>query len=550
MRKSLGWKACLLLLAGLAGFSAVLGGFAGCAPSATTSALATSATQAISPTLGPSPATSATTGTTVTPMPTLPAPPTRITYAYPGFANPPYELSLVEDEVNRLALERINVQVGLLPLNAAAYGEEITRLIAAGESPDLLLTPPDGPYCFSSLVASGMALDLSDRIKAHGLGVDQAIQNVNPALLAGTTINGRLYGLPALTDYSSALYFAIRQDALQQHGLDLASLQSALRSAADLQLLLAELKSGTSIPVLGTSAGGQLLVYPDLSLDLTDLQASRMLDTLGDSQFGLGAVLGQDNRQVMNYFSSEAYKTLTRQAHEWYEAGYVYEDAAGFDGEATDLVAAGKALGFFFVGDYGSGDKLTARCGHAMMVCKVADIALTSGRAQRNVWVLPSAGGQSAAALDFLGLTYEDAAMTNLLEYGLEDRHYIEQGGKITYPPGATRASARYAVLEKDFLGNPYLAKIWWTDDADYYTGRLAANQKAVVSPLLGFTADTADLRPAILAVRQVLAQYRPGFESGKIDPDDHLAEFLADLEAAGYPAILQSIQKQVDAFK
>jgi putative aldouronate transport system substrate-binding protein len=528
----------LALMAGLG----ALAGLAACSPSPATG-VSTSASQQT--TVAPTATPSATIGTT-TATSTLEIAPTDITWIYPGFLTTPFELQMVEDEINQISRKQIHVRVVMLPIDASAYGERISQMMAARADMDLLLTPPEGPRQFNAMAAANQLIDLTDRVETHGLGAIRAIAGVNPGLLAGTRYQGHLYGLPVLKDHSSAVYIALRQDVLDRYGLDL----TTVHRAEDLTAILSELARNETIPALGTSAGGALLVSPAVSLRLDDFAQSAMLETFGNPQFGLGAVLGADNDQVVNYFASEAYRTLINQARSWYEAGYIYKDAAAYRGEAYELVAGGAALGFFHTGDYSSIQRLKWQCGHEMAVQKIADCAISTSQIQRSVWVLPQHGSKPDAVLDFLALTYENEQITNWLEFGIQDRHYIEKDGLVFLPPGVTQQSVGYAVVDKDLLGNPYLAKTRWTDAIGQYAAIFAANKASAISRLAGFNADSTRLGLEVMNVRNVLAQYRPGFECGKIDPAVYLPEFLNTLAKAGYPAILAEMQRQVDNFR
>ncbi len=544
MRKYHGFRICCAALALTAGLG-LLAGLAACSPSPATGVSTSEPQQTTGSAATSVPAVSPTASSSTAATTTTVVPPTDITWIYPGFQNPPYELQLVEDEINQISRKAINVRVVMLPVNASAYSERISQMMAARADMDLLLTAPEGPWHFSALAAANRLLDLTDRVGEHGLGAVRAINGVNPGLLAGTRYQGRLYGLPVLKDHSSAVYIVLRKDILDRYKLDL----NAVRNVEDLTAILAELAAQETIPVLGTSAGGSLLVSPAISLSLDDFPRSAPLDTLGDKRFCLGAKYAAGSSPVINYFASEAYRTLISQAHSWYDAGYVYRDAAAYTGEAYELVAAGAALGFFHTGNYGSVRQLHGLCGYEMTVQKIADCAMITSQIQRSVWVLPQSSDKPDAVLDFLALTYQDEQITNWLQYGIEDRHYIEKDGRVLLPPGVSQQSVGYAVVDKDLLGNPYLAKTRWTDDIGQYAAIFSANKASAVSSLMGFNPDFRQLCLEVINVSQVLAQYRPGLECGKIDPELYLPEFLATLDKAGYPAILAEMQKQVENF-
>lgn len=74
-------------------------------------------------------------------------------------------------------------------------------------------------------------------------------------------------------------------------------------------------------------------------------------------------------------------------------------------------------------------------------------------------------------------------------------------------------------------------------------------NNNAQASPLLGFAFDAANVSAEIAQCKAVVDEYIPSLDSGSVDPDKYLPEFLSKLEASGVDKIISEMQTQVDAW-
>ena len=91
-----------------------------------------------------------------------------------------------------------------------------------------------------------------------------------------------------------------------------------------------------------------------------------------------------------------------------------------------------------------------------------------------------------------------------------------------------------------------------------YRTGQAAGiweetiklNENAVPSVLLGFSFDPTPVKTEIAQTATVTSQYVALLETGSVDADKFLAEFIGKLKKAGSDKIIAEEQKQIDAWK
>ena len=96
-------------------------------------------------------------------------------------------------------------------------------------------------------------------------------------------------------------------------------------------------------------------------------------------------------------------------------------------------------------------------------------------------------------------------------------------------------------------LGNQFLSYIWNGDDPKLWEKMNAFNKSAVMSKALGFSFNAEPVKTEVAAVTNVQNQYKVGLETGTLDPEVKLPEFVKALKAAGIEKIIAEKQKQLD---
>jgi putative aldouronate transport system substrate-binding protein len=145
---------------------------------------------------------------------------------------------------------------------------------------------------------------------------------------------------------------------------------------------------------------------------------------------------------------------------------------------------------------------------------------------------------------------YTDPVIVNLIDWGIEGKHYVKLNDKvITYPQGVSASNTGYNMNAAWFFGNSLIAYVWEGNPPDTNEQMVEFNRTAIFSKALGFTFDTAPVRNAVTSVANVAAEYRVALEFGMLDVDQNLPKFIAALKDAGMDDIIAEKQKQLDAW-
>jgi putative aldouronate transport system substrate-binding protein len=151
-------------------------------------------------------------------------------------------------------------------------------------------------------------------------------------------------------------------------------------------------------------------------------------------------------------------------------------------------------------------------------------------------------------AMMMLNLLYSDKDIINLIDWGIEGKHYVKQpNNTIDFPPGVDASKSGYNLRQGWMFGNQFLSYPWTTDSPDIWTKMDTFNKGSKKSAALGFMYNPNPVKTELAAISNVVKQYSPGLENGALDPKENLPKFVAALKAAGIDKVIAEKQKQLD---
>lgn len=143
--------------------------------------------------------------------------------------------------------------------------------------------------------------------------------------------------------------------------------------------------------------------------------------------------------------------------------------------------------------------------------------------------------------------------MGTLIRHGIEGEHYTAVGdNQIDRTMGGTLSPEKngYDYTFGWQFGTPFNQK--W--DISYPENIVDLfqeyNGKSITAKHNGFMIDTTTVETVIASVTNVVAQYGPALESGMVDPEEKIPEFLKQLEENGVDELLSEISSQIKDHK
>jgi len=452
--------------------------------------------------------------------------PYHLTIALPIFGAVPADMELVEEEISRLAQEKLNTTVSILPISIGSYDQQMNLMTSSGEKLDLLFTfGISSKYATDAL--SGKLVPMDDLLTQHGQGIVEAI---GADYMESARVAGQIYGVPTLHSYASQPAIFMRKDLIDKHNIDV----SSIHSLEDLDNIFQIIKDNE--PGVAPLASG---------LSRT-MEFYRSYDKLGD---GYGVLPGFDNElQIINWYESEEYAELLKVMRRWFESGYVNKDAATTQVTQADLLKANKAFSYITMNKPEIRAQEERLIGKELVVVNLdIDAYAVTTDVITGLWGIAQQAENPERVMMFLELMYTDEELVNTLIWGIEGKHYVKVSDNvIKYPEGVDGSNVSYTINALT-TSNPFIAYTLEGQDTELAKSIQDWNASANKSKALGFSFNPANVQNELTAIGNVVNRYKAVLETGSIDPESKLQEFIDQLKAAGMDKVIAEKQKQLD---
>lgn len=450
-----------------------------------------------------------------------------LTVAFPVITADQQGLKLVEDAVNQIAEKKIQARVKFMPVNAGEWLQRTNLMFSSREKLDL--TYVHGAM-YSNMVAKGMLVPLDELLSKQGSGIKASLDE---KYLNATKIGGKMYGVPSARDLAGSYGLTMRKDLVDKYNIDV----KAIKTLDDVEnvLKLIKEKEPNVTPITPGNTGQS---FRDNYV---------FFDPLGDN---LGVLPDYDNGlKVVNLFEMPEYQDFVKRIRNWYKAGYILKDAATNKVNTFELVRSGKVFSYLAMQKPGFAEQEAKSSGKEIVTAELLPPYITTSNITTAMWGIPVHSEHQEKAMAFLNLMYEDQDIVNLFSWGVEGTHYVKVDGSdhmIKYPDGKDAASVGYNSLAWMF-GNQFLSYVMQGNDPEIWKKTKEFNESAIPSKALGFIFDGAKVQTEYAAVSNVVTQYKLPLETGSVDPEKLLPEFIEKLKAAGIDKIIAEKQRQLD---
>jgi len=451
-----------------------------------------------------------------------------ITVAFPLVSTSQQDLQLVEDEINKISEEKIKVRVKFLPINAGEWAQRMNLIFSGGETLDLTFV---SGLMYSNMVAKGQLIELDELLNTHGEGIKQAFDE---KYLNATKINGKIYSVPTVRDLAGSYGLTMRKDLVDKYNIDI----EAIQTLDDVENLFKTIKASEPhmVPLVPGGVGQSFR------------ENYVFVDPLGDY---MGVLPNYDNNlKVVNLYEMPEYKEFIDRIRKWYLEGYILPDAATNKTTTFELIKSGKAFSYMALQKPGFAAQESKVSGTQLITKELIPPVATTSNVTNAMWGIPVNSKHHEKAMQFLNLMYTDTAIVNLFDWGIEGKHYVKEKGEadhiISYPAGQDATTIGYNMLGWMF-GNQFLSYVMKNDDPDIWKKTAEFNNDSKPSKALGFVFDASAVKTEVAAVSNVVTQYKLPLETGSVDPDKLLPEFISKLKSAGMDKIIAEKQKQLD---
>lgn len=444
---------------------------------------------------------------------------------------PQADVAAIETEANKLLKDKINATIKLNCLDWGTYDTKMPTKIASGENFDILFTA-NWAVNYPLNAARGAFVDLTGMMDKYAPKTKALLGDT---VIKGASIDGKLYAIPANKEMAHNWIVCLKEDIVKELSLD----TSKITKLEDLEPLLKAVKE--------KKPG----VYPLEAV--VGESPYRVLDFEKISDDNVPGAIYFDFRdtKVINDFETPEAKAFYNTMHKWYEAGYIRKDAD----TVTDYNAdekAGKIFAHVKSGKPGKAAELSLQHGFNWLQVELTKPVSTTREMTGSMQAVSKSSKNPERALSFLELFNTDKQLNNLINFGVENKHYVKKSDNVIDFAPATEKGTKsgYNPQTGWMFGNQFINYLFPTEDPQKWDKFKQFNSSAKASPLLGFNFNAEPVKTELAAIVNIKKQYFPLLETGKGDPNEVLPQMTSKMKAAGLDKVLAEMQKQVDAFK
>lgn len=433
------------------------------------------------------------------------------------------DMEAVMAKVNEISIEQIGVEVEFKAYEFGQWFQQYSLFLSGTEDIDILANY--GGYL--NAVSQGACYDITDLIQEYG----QDIISMEGDYLRSGEIDGHQYAVPIYASYSWTMGMIYRQDIVDELGLT--EQAASATSLEDWEPILAAVKEA----------------YPDMTP-----YALNNGTTASNFKYGPWDDLGNfygvlmdptSSTEVVDLFETEEYSHLCSVMHDWYEKGYCDKDIQTQTDSFTVLTRNDAAFCTLGQADFNTAFYQSTTCNKQMGVTLFGDQV---ARTYNNVcYTIMSNSKHAEAAMKFMNLWFSNKEIGTLISYGIEGTHYVlDENGMGAYPEGVDSQSTTYHLGSTLSNINRIL---WESENPDYPELLVDNNTNCQKSTALGFSFDTSAVTNELTQLDNVCNKYQAGLETGTLDPETYLPEFIQALKDAGLEKVIAEKQAQLDAF-
>ncbi|SFS51632.1 ABC transporter substrate-binding protein [Paenibacillus sp. BC26] len=438
------------------------------------------------------------------------------------------DIPVVEEAINAYLKDKINATVKLNFIDWNNYQNKTNLMITSGEKFDLFymanwLGYPDA-------AVKGMLLPVDDLIEKYG----QAIKpNLNMVYQTGAKVNGKLYGVPSNKEYASNQALLIRKDIMDKYGFNANEIQTYHDFGRWFKIIKENERE----------------LVPFAGINDMEWAILSKFEPIGN-YFGVLDKEANDLK-VIDMFQSPKYLEIVKQAREWYTAGYIVKDAATTQVTREELMKNGKVATMMNGAKPGIDKEKTIMTGRDLVQIDFSKPYTSTGDVTGALLTIPNTSADPERVMMFLNLLYSDKYLLNLIDWGVEGKHYVKVSDNvIDFPQGVDATTVGYSAQGDQWIfGNQFNSYLFKSEDPDKWKKLISFNESAIISKALGFSFDPTPVQNEISACLTTMNQYFIGLSSGSLDPDKYVPELVKKLKANGLDKIIAEKQRQLNVW-
>lgn len=452
---------------------------------------------------------------------------------YMAGSGPQADVEAVQEAVNNYLLETydMNIKLEIIASDYANYPQKMQMVISSGEEYDICWTSSWNNNYYDN-VNKNAFIELDDLLKSDAA---ELLESMDESIWDGVRVKGNIYGVPAQQIFPKQNYIVIDKEYIDKYKLD----TSKIEKLSDLEEFFLQVKEDhPEIYPLAASSNG-LVGKLNLSLNFEPI--------IGSTVPGVVTIDGEEAKVINQYEELDSLKEFYDLMYRWQEKGIVRQDAATVSDNAIPDIKAGKHIATVNA-TYKPGVEIIEQAnfgGRDVEFILLSDPYTATDSLVSSLNAISRTSNNPEAAMKLLNLVNTDAKLYNLLCFGVEEVHYtLNEEGKVI-----SDDSKGYNPNIDWMIGNQFNGLLREGQEDDVWEKTKEINTSATESKILGFAFDSTTVINELAATSAVVDQYALSLETGAVNPEELLPEFVSKLKAAGSDKIIKEMQEQLDSW-
>jgi putative aldouronate transport system substrate-binding protein len=464
--------------------------------------------------------------------------PVTIVLAVAGDDQP--DQALVEAEWNKYLEEKLNASLHIMNISWGEYTDKTVQMMTAHEDIDLIFTMSGIYY---NDIAKNAYAPLNALLDEHGKELKAAI---NPLYLTGPLVNGELYMIPTNKELAEGRSLFLDTSLIDKYGLDVRTEMTL----EELMPLFEVIKANE--PDVSIIAHEDFNWYSVTKGYLENIDKTWSI-VPGLEQYVVNLETGEARHKLELDFCNERFGIY----RECREKGYYSVEVDEGRATTAELIAQGRL--FCYKGMVKPYEPENYKAAYSL---EKEPTTIFAGKPLIKTESTTGAGlsitsysPKKEAAMQVMNLLWTDERLINLVQSGIEGKHYVKSDAARFWkslPAGAENAGETgYAAGYSWQFGNDMLNLIWDTVPADFHDQYQIFNDTSMVSPVLGFFFSPDDVKNEVSATDALGVQYVQILEDGKAaDVEGTIATAVEEIRKAGSEKVCEAIKAQYLAWK
>lgn len=298
----------------------------------------------------------------------------------------------------------------------------------------------------------------------------------------------------------------------------------------------------TTFPAGGGSfntmaASGQLLPLDDLIADYCQEMTAMVPENFFDATTINGTIYGAP---IYTDYTNDLYFICKKEIFD--ETGFDESDFTSYE-DLTVLFDKVKELHPEMKVISSGAQSITGSVGGTELTSmKIAEGPVTTSSMALMAMAIPVTATEPEAAARLMNLTYTNAELKNLVNFGIEGEDYtLNEDNAVVITENCT-----YAPNTNGIFGNVFNSYPTEAEAASGIKLDESVQSSLPYSPLLGFTVDTSTISNEVAALSSIMEEYGKQVECGIADEETY-DEMIEKMYDSGLSTYLDEIQRQLD---